>query len=893
MFLNCLAFGIIVSCYTKMYCSIRGSQAWNSNDSRVAKRMALLVFTDFACWAPISFFSLTAAFGLELISLNDAKVFTIFVLPLNSCANPFLYAIFTKQFKKDCTQICKRLEESAMSRSLSRFSNRNLSISWGSSRRPSLLNSFFNIEKRMSRSNSISGASAAQLEGNGLNNSSTRATNGSSGRILPDRPLPEVAISTDLPATANGSANPIRQVYHKRSCCFSNNGKESDGEAAGLNGNGPMRCTCHRANGILRSAVREGPVGAGSALLALIRHKKGSDKLGDGADSDQEEGHWHGHDDQPGHRDTLGLFPLLPLGESPGGARRPRDHHPSNHCHASTSSGRSPRVPPRNQKSSKTPSPSGHKKMTLNCCNGSPRESMRSPGPEYTLMRPREESSFDTDGLPTTGGDPSSSDQSCYSAMMNNNHEYVNITEDMINELQRIRNSSSTSPPVDSSDTSHEHKSQPPSPRPVRHTTATTTTTEAEVFVEPQPEEEESSNVRLDPEGSETKEKPPMRRFQALPTFPWRGGCRCNQPHCKDKRLAEARRQTLAQGRSQSVDSPGGQFHFSGPGCSLSRQLWLSSTEQDFAGACGGSTSSLPVQTKRENLKKSNSFDCDTLPLKGLPRLNKDGTSSSLPGLTDLVPVVDCRRSESAPQGQLCHKSQSDSPSPETNSPTPQSTQIPRIPGHVKSPHRTLPYKLNGHNRRSHSPQAQGPNPAKLYSSDPHILRNHSPGPHIPYGHSSNPQSSESHRPGPQRANPCGLDPFRPAFHSSDPHVQRSLRTDHHSLEPHTPEPQTTNSPNPGPHSLGSYSSDPEADPQSIVDHSVPPQNPTATNDLQSCDMNRVLTASNPSPSSRHSSTELLSDRTKVNTKVVLSDSVPHVILHCNKESSPTTEVHI
>ncbi len=36
--------------------------------------MALLVFTDFACWAPIAFFSLTAAFGYDLISLNDAKV---------------------------------------------------------------------------------------------------------------------------------------------------------------------------------------------------------------------------------------------------------------------------------------------------------------------------------------------------------------------------------------------------------------------------------------------------------------------------------------------------------------------------------------------------------------------------------------------------------------------------------------------------------------------------------------------------------------------------------------------------------------------------------------------------------------------------------------------------
>ena len=136
-----------------MYCSIRGSQAWNSNDSRIAKRMALLVFTDFACWAPITFFSLTAAFGLELISLSDAKIFTIFVLPLNSCANPFLYAIFTKQFKRDCAVICKKIEESSLHRSMSRMSNRN-SVSWGSSRRISALNSFFNgSDKKNSGSN--------------------------------------------------------------------------------------------------------------------------------------------------------------------------------------------------------------------------------------------------------------------------------------------------------------------------------------------------------------------------------------------------------------------------------------------------------------------------------------------------------------------------------------------------------------------------------------------------------------------------------------------------------------------------------------------------------------------------------------------------------------------
>ncbi|KAE8747461.1 Bursicon Receptor [Frankliniella occidentalis] len=130
MLINGVAFLILMGCYLKMYCAIRGSQAWNSNDSRIAKRMALLVFTDFLCWSPIAFFSLTAAFGLQLVSLEQAKVFTVFVLPLNSCCNPFLYAILTKQFKKDCVLICKAIEESRVTRGIGRcrhssnFSNR-------------------------------------------------------------------------------------------------------------------------------------------------------------------------------------------------------------------------------------------------------------------------------------------------------------------------------------------------------------------------------------------------------------------------------------------------------------------------------------------------------------------------------------------------------------------------------------------------------------------------------------------------------------------------------------------------------------------------------------------------------------------------------------------------
>lgn len=71
------------------------------NDMTIAKRMALLVFTDFACWAPIAFFGLTAVAGYPLIDLTNSKILLATIYPLNSCANPFLYVIFTKQYRRD------------------------------------------------------------------------------------------------------------------------------------------------------------------------------------------------------------------------------------------------------------------------------------------------------------------------------------------------------------------------------------------------------------------------------------------------------------------------------------------------------------------------------------------------------------------------------------------------------------------------------------------------------------------------------------------------------------------------------------------------------------------------------------------------------------------------
>ncbi|XP_055900191.1 leucine-rich repeat-containing G-protein coupled receptor 5-like isoform X3 [Biomphalaria glabrata] len=175
MVFNGISFFIILSCYLIMYISIRDSQAWNSNDTRVAKRMALLVFTDFLCWAPIAFLSLAAAFGKNLIHLNEAKVLTIFVLPLNSCANPFLYAFFTKQFKRDCVLLCRRLEDSSIARHFSQGSQRQASFSWKNQRRLSGLHSLMGEGKFNNSRNGSSGSNSYGL----INYNSEQVSSGS------------------------------------------------------------------------------------------------------------------------------------------------------------------------------------------------------------------------------------------------------------------------------------------------------------------------------------------------------------------------------------------------------------------------------------------------------------------------------------------------------------------------------------------------------------------------------------------------------------------------------------------------------------------------------------------------------------------------------------------
>ncbi|XP_069806498.1 thyrotropin receptor isoform X2 [Dendropsophus ebraccatus] len=102
LMLNIVAFFIICACYIKIYVTVRNPHYKSGDkDTKIAKRMAILIFTDFLCMAPISFYALSAIMNKPLITVSNSKILLVLFYPLNSCANPFLYAIFTKAFRRD------------------------------------------------------------------------------------------------------------------------------------------------------------------------------------------------------------------------------------------------------------------------------------------------------------------------------------------------------------------------------------------------------------------------------------------------------------------------------------------------------------------------------------------------------------------------------------------------------------------------------------------------------------------------------------------------------------------------------------------------------------------------------------------------------------------------
>ena len=82
-----------------------------SRDHAVARRLFIVVMTNFFCWSPICFMGLLAESGFSIPNVFNVAI-AIFVLPLNSAINPFLYTVnvfLERRRKKEEERILKQI----------------------------------------------------------------------------------------------------------------------------------------------------------------------------------------------------------------------------------------------------------------------------------------------------------------------------------------------------------------------------------------------------------------------------------------------------------------------------------------------------------------------------------------------------------------------------------------------------------------------------------------------------------------------------------------------------------------------------------------------------------------------------------------------------------------
>ncbi|XP_072047223.1 G-protein coupled receptor GRL101-like [Amphiura filiformis] len=98
---NLACFVIIFICYVIMFVRVKtsaqqvGRKESFNDEIKMAIKMAAIVGTDFICWFPIILMGLLSQLGAVVIPLDAYVWSVVFILPINSSLNPYLYTITT------------------------------------------------------------------------------------------------------------------------------------------------------------------------------------------------------------------------------------------------------------------------------------------------------------------------------------------------------------------------------------------------------------------------------------------------------------------------------------------------------------------------------------------------------------------------------------------------------------------------------------------------------------------------------------------------------------------------------------------------------------------------------------------------------------------------------
>ncbi|XP_072017296.1 G-protein coupled receptor GRL101-like [Amphiura filiformis] len=100
--INLVCFLGIFVCYVVMFIAVKMSrkevQQNNSqrDDIRIAIKMGAIVGTDFICWMPVIIMGILSQTGAAVIPLEMYTWSVVFILPINSSLNPYLYTIASR-----------------------------------------------------------------------------------------------------------------------------------------------------------------------------------------------------------------------------------------------------------------------------------------------------------------------------------------------------------------------------------------------------------------------------------------------------------------------------------------------------------------------------------------------------------------------------------------------------------------------------------------------------------------------------------------------------------------------------------------------------------------------------------------------------------------------------
>ena len=100
--LNLACFFTILICYIAVFVSLRRSskrvkrkKRSHQEEMKIAIKMGIIVGTDFLCWMPVIIMGVLSQTGLAVVPLEAYTWAVVFILPINSSLNPYLYTITT------------------------------------------------------------------------------------------------------------------------------------------------------------------------------------------------------------------------------------------------------------------------------------------------------------------------------------------------------------------------------------------------------------------------------------------------------------------------------------------------------------------------------------------------------------------------------------------------------------------------------------------------------------------------------------------------------------------------------------------------------------------------------------------------------------------------------